>query len=127
MTDRPSDDSASADTNLTKAQPSFVPARETIGPYRLLERVGEGGMGEVWLAEQIRPVQRQVALKIIKAGMDTTQVVARFEAERRRWRSCRTLRSPRCSTPAPRLRDARTSQWSTSAEKRLPRIAIDID
>jgi non-specific serine/threonine protein kinase/serine/threonine-protein kinase len=54
----------------------------TIGPYRILERLGEGGMGEVWLAEQTRPVRRQVALKVIKAGMDTAQVVARFEAER---------------------------------------------
>ena len=53
-----------------------------IGPYRLLERVGEGGMGEVWLAEQTHPIHRQVALKLIKAGMDTKQVVARFEAER---------------------------------------------
>jgi serine/threonine protein kinase/tetratricopeptide (TPR) repeat protein len=55
---------------------------ETIGPYRLLRRIGAGGMGEVWLAEQIRPVHRQVALKVIKAGMDTAHVVARFEAER---------------------------------------------
>ena len=54
----------------------------TIGPYRILERLGEGGMGEVWLAEQTRPIRRQVALKVIKAGMDTAQVVARFEAER---------------------------------------------
>ncbi len=53
-----------------------------IGPYRLLERVGEGGMGEVWLAEQRHPVRRQVALKVIKAGMDTREVIARFEAER---------------------------------------------
>src|SRR3954447_10697693 len=52
------------------------------GPYRLVQRIGEGGMGEVWLAEQTRPVHRQVALKIIKAGLDTAQVVARFEAER---------------------------------------------
>jgi serine/threonine protein kinase len=53
-----------------------------IGPYRLLEKVGEGGMGEVWLAEQSEPVKRRVALKVIKQGMDTKQVVARFEAER---------------------------------------------
>jgi len=55
---------------------------EEIGPYRLLERIGEGGFGEVWIAEQKTPVRRKVALKIIKAGMDTREVLARFEAER---------------------------------------------
>ncbi len=54
----------------------------TIGPYRLQQKIGEGGMGEVWLAEQTEPIHRQVALKVIKAGLDTKQVVARFEAER---------------------------------------------
>ena len=54
----------------------------SIGPYRLLRRLGEGGMGEVWLALQTVPVRREVALKVIKAGMDTQQVVDRFEAER---------------------------------------------
>jgi WD40 repeat protein/serine/threonine protein kinase len=53
-----------------------------IGPYRLLERIGEGGMGTVWRAAQQHPVERMVALKIIKAGMDTREVIARFEAER---------------------------------------------
>ncbi len=53
-----------------------------IGPYTLRERIGEGGLGEVYLAEQTEPVRRQVALKLIKPGMDTRQVVARFEAER---------------------------------------------
>src|SRR5207302_5295036 len=53
-----------------------------IGPYKLLQRIGEGGMGIVWMAEQQEPVRRQVALKVIKAGMDSAQVVARFEAER---------------------------------------------
>jgi WD40 repeat protein/serine/threonine protein kinase len=53
-----------------------------IGPYKLMEQVGEGGMGLVFVAEQQRPVRRKVALKVIKPGMDTRQVVARFEAER---------------------------------------------
>jgi serine/threonine protein kinase len=53
-----------------------------IGPYKLLQQIGEGGMGIVFMAEQERPVRRRVALKIIKPGMDSTQVVARFEAER---------------------------------------------
>jgi len=55
---------------------------ETIGPYRVLQRIGEGGMGEVYIAEQSRPIRRQVAVKVIKKGMDTRQVIARFEAER---------------------------------------------
>ncbi|MGC1618217.1 MAG: serine/threonine-protein kinase [Candidatus Acidiferrum sp.] len=58
------------------------PEARHIGPYRLLQIVGEGGMGEVWLAEQTTPIQRTVALKLIKAGMDTKAVVARFESER---------------------------------------------
>lgn len=53
-----------------------------IGPYRLLEQIGEGGMGTVYLAEQTEPVQRKVAIKLIKPGMDSRQVIARFEAER---------------------------------------------
>ncbi|MBX9735388.1 MAG: serine/threonine protein kinase, partial [Phycisphaerales bacterium] len=54
----------------------------TIGAYRLLERLGEGGFGEVYAAEQGEPIKRRVALKIIKEGMDSRAVVARFEAER---------------------------------------------
>jgi eukaryotic-like serine/threonine-protein kinase len=53
-----------------------------IGPYKLLEQIGEGGFGIVYMAEQERPIRRKVALKIIKPGMDTRQVIARFEAER---------------------------------------------
>jgi eukaryotic-like serine/threonine-protein kinase len=53
-----------------------------IGRYKLLEKIGEGGFGVVFMAEQVEPVQRKVALKIIKAGMDTREVIARFEAER---------------------------------------------
>ena len=54
---------------------------ESIGPFRILEELGRGGMGVVYLAEQHKPVRRQVALKVIKQGMDTEQVVARFEIE----------------------------------------------
>ena len=53
-----------------------------IGPYKLIEEIGEGGMGVVYMAEQREPVRRKVALKIIKPGMDTREVIARFEAER---------------------------------------------
>jgi len=53
-----------------------------IGRYRLLQKIGEGGMGEVWLAEQREPVRRRVALKLTKAGMNTREVMARFESER---------------------------------------------
>ena len=57
-------------------------AGAVIGRYHLLQKIGEGGMGEVWLAEQKEPVRRRVALKLVKAGMDTREVVARFESER---------------------------------------------
>src|SRR5262245_32644936 len=61
------------------------PRRETagtvIGPYKLIEQIGEGGMGAVWMAQQTEPVKRLVAVKLIKAGMDSRQVIARFEAE----------------------------------------------
>ncbi|UCG59088.1 MAG: hypothetical protein JSU70_06180, partial [Phycisphaerales bacterium] len=53
-----------------------------IGRYKLLEKIGEGGMAVVYMAEQAEPIRRKVALKIIKLGMDTKQVIARFEAER---------------------------------------------
>src|SRR5262245_5947555 len=59
-------------------QPGVVLA----GRYKLLESIGEGGMGTVWMAQQSEPVKRLVALKLIKAGMDSKQVIARFEAER---------------------------------------------
>jgi serine/threonine protein kinase/Tfp pilus assembly protein PilF len=66
--------------------PSDISERETegirIGRYRLLQKIGEGGFGVVWMAEQRDPVVRKVALKVIKLGMDTRQVIARFEAER---------------------------------------------
>ena len=55
------------------------PIPSTIGPYKILEQIGEGGMGEVYLAEQTEPIRRTVAIKLIKRGMDSERVIARFE------------------------------------------------
>src|SRR6185369_12700265 len=76
---------------LTSAAPATAPGSQTtspqpeserIGRYRLIQKIGEGGCGVVYMAEQEEPVRRKVALKLIKLGMDTTRVIARFEAER---------------------------------------------
>lgn len=69
------------DLNPTTAL-SSISVGGQIGRYRLMEQVGEGGMGVVYVAEQVEPVRRKVALKVIKPGMDSKQVIARFEAER---------------------------------------------
>jgi serine/threonine protein kinase/tetratricopeptide (TPR) repeat protein len=66
----------------TAFQPLAEGPGTQIGPYKLLQQIGEGGMGVVFMAQQTQPVERKVALKIIKPGMDTRQVIARFEAER---------------------------------------------
>ncbi|MEX2137785.1 MAG: serine/threonine-protein kinase [Pirellulales bacterium] len=66
----------------TAEQPPTDRPGTVIGPYKLLQQIGEGGMGVVYMAEQEQPVRRRVALKIIKPGMDSRQVIARFEAER---------------------------------------------
>jgi eukaryotic-like serine/threonine-protein kinase len=67
---------------LTIDQPASESPGIVIGPYKLVEPIGEGGMGAVWMAQQTEPVKRLVALKLIKPGMDSKQVIARFEAER---------------------------------------------
>src|ERR1700751_5218882 len=71
------------DTEVTQVPASSETTEELdIGPYHLLRTIGRGGMGEVWLAEQREPIRRRVAVKLIKAGMDTREVIARFETER---------------------------------------------
>src|SRR5262249_51217967 len=75
---------SAGDPNTTRA---YTPATSLVGTiiagrYKLLEEIGDGGMGAVWMAEQREPVKRLVAVKLIKAGMDSKAVLARFEAER---------------------------------------------
>ena len=71
-----------APAGTSDSQPSGRPGTVVAGRYKLLEKIGEGGMGAVWVAEQTEPVKRSVAVKLIKAGMDSQAVLARFEAER---------------------------------------------
>ena len=80
--DPTSDSIPRGDTSTVRPDPSQLQAGQRIGHYKILEQIGEGGFAVVYLAEQEKPVRRRVALKIIKLGMDTKQVIARFEAER---------------------------------------------
>jgi len=78
----PDDTSADLSPETTLDGGSALSSGLVIGPYHLLHRIGVGGMGEVWLAEQKEPIRRRVAIKLIKAGMDSREVIARFETER---------------------------------------------
>lgn len=83
MTQNPDErDGVAATTSPTQTHESSGLTGTWMGPYRLLRMLGEGGMGQVWVAEQTAPVRRHVAVKVLKAGLDTGQVIARFEAER---------------------------------------------
>src|SRR5439155_2289871 len=79
----PRESSAAAPvTNMAAPVTPIEQPGDHIGRYKLLQQIGEGGGGIVYMAEQMEPVRRRVALKVIKLGMDTRQVIARFEAER---------------------------------------------
>jgi serine/threonine protein kinase len=78
----PLDKMAAAIATTRLGEPIREQVGSTIGPYKLMEQIGEGGFGLVFVAEQQQPIRRKVALKIIKPGMDTRDVIARFEAER---------------------------------------------
>ena len=69
-------------TSTVRSDGAQLQSGQRIGHYKILEQIGEGGFAIVYLAEQEKPVRRRMALKIIKLGMDTNQVIARFEAER---------------------------------------------
>jgi hypothetical protein len=100
---------------LPPSEPAEKPGLVIAGRYKLLEQIGEGGMGTVWGAEQTRPVRRKVALKLVKAGMDSRSVLSRFEAERQ---ALALMDHPNIA----RVLDGgtteagRSSSWSTSKE-----------
>jgi hypothetical protein len=101
---RAEDDDAPSPAATTDEPPLAERPGTVIGPYKLLEQIGEGGFGIVFMAEQTHPVRRLVALKVLKPGMDT-----------------RT--SPKCSTPAPPRRAGLTSSWSWSKAYPSPATA----
>jgi eukaryotic-like serine/threonine-protein kinase len=78
----PTSPSAASELPTRPFDPEIDSPGSVIGPYHLFQLIGEGGMGQVWLAEQKQPVRRRVAVKLIKVGMDTREVVVRFESER---------------------------------------------
>jgi WD40 repeat protein/serine/threonine protein kinase len=80
--DRPPPDLDRTNPHSPQAAESTAAVGDRVGPYKLLEKIGEGGMGEVWVADQQEPIRRRVALKLIKPGMDSRSVLGRFEAER---------------------------------------------
>ena len=116
LTDFALDQSSSADGDADLGDDSNVGA--TIGPYRLVRRLGEGGSGIVYEAEQKVPVHRKVALKILKLGIDKRRVISRFQAERQALElmehSSRASGSPSTSPkmPSPSLRDSNSSNRS---------------
>src|SRR5260370_16900 len=75
-------DASQPNLAATVDEPLIERPGTVIGPYKLMEQIGEGGMGLVFVAEQQHPIRRKVALKVIKPGMDTREVIGRFEAER---------------------------------------------
>ena len=103
------DQRSKSDSETTRLPQDSVQPSERIGPYRILQRLGEGGMGEVYEAEQESPIRRRVALKLIKPGMDTREVVARFEAERQALAVMNHAGSRRCMTRELPRKGARTS------------------
>ena len=101
-------------TPSTEPLPNSEKSARIIGPYKLLEQIGEGGFGIVYMAEQQHPVRHKVALKILKPGMDTRRVVARFEAERQ---ALALMDHPHIAGKPTRTGPV-SFEWSTSATSR---------
>ena len=104
---------SSAAVDAPSARPWAEGPGSQIGAYTLLQKLPEGGMGTVWVAQQEGPIRRKVALKVIKLGMDTAQVIARFQADAPGpGASWSTPISPASTTPVLPTRDALFSSWS---------------
>ena len=99
---------------------------ENIGPYELKEVLGEGGMGVVYRAEQRTPVARTVALKILKLGMDSTEILARFEAERQTLARLEHPNIARVYDAGRQPTAALTSSWNMSRARPSPPIAMPV-
>ena len=97
----------------SRGSPEDRDVPDRIGPYKILQILGTGGMGVVYLAEQTEPVSRRVALKVIKLGMDTKAVVARFEAERQALALMDHPGIAKVYDAGTTDRAARTSPWSS--------------
>jgi len=123
--------------DATIDQPVLERPGMSIGPYKLLEQIGEGGFGVVFMAEQLEPVRRKVALKVIKPGMDTRQVIARFEAERQALAAMdhpniakvfdAGTTAPRTKSQAPNLKQIRKSNAASAEGAEIGASDSDID
>ena len=105
-----------------EAAPGGERSGDRIGRYKLLEQIGEGGCGIVFMAEQDEPVRRRVALKVIKPGMDSKSVIARFEAERQ----ALAPTSPNSSMPGRRTPAGPILSWSLFVASKSLNTAISI-
>jgi serine/threonine protein kinase len=118
---------APAENGPTATYPPITEGPGTvIGSYKLLQQIGEGGFGVVYMAEQNRPVHRRVAFKIIKPGMDSAQVIARFEAERQALAMMDHQNIARSSTLALPRADVLFSLWSWCMAYPSPSTATTI-
>lgn len=119
------------DALLDRSDPVLAPSREdltgqAIDGYELVERLGEGGMGAVYLAVQRTPVKREVAMKLLRAGLGTSEILARFDAERQALALMDHPNIARIYDAAATADDAPTSRWRSSTDFRSRSTAITI-
>ena len=117
----------SLETQWKPVRCELFPAGTMVDSYRIIELIGEGGFGTVFLAEQVEPVRRNVALKIVKPGMDTARSSPDLKPSGTRWPAWTTPISHACSTSEPPMRDVLISSWNSSMGFPSPSIATGTD